>query len=617
MVIGLASGVSAQQADGFALNRFDPSERGSEWFVLESLDLRGDSWLATGVVGDWSHKPLVLYRPDGSESRALIGDQIFLHAGASLITKDRLRMSLSVPVAVYQHGEAGTANGMTYYPPSQASLGDVRVGADVRLLGEYGSPLTVAAGVQVHIPTGSRGDYTGDGKLRVAPRVLGAGDVGPVTYAARLAFQYRAQGGDWGDGSIGSEVQFAAAAGLRLADRKLVVGPEVYGSTVVTDGDAFFQKLSTPVELIVGGHYLIADQVRAGLGVGPGLTRAFGTPQLRVLASVEYAPAYVPPPPPPPPDRDGDGVLDPDDACPDVAGLKTGDPKTNGCPPPPDRDGDGIVDADDACPDQTGVKTDDPKTNGCPPPPPDRDGDGVADADDACPDEAGVKTEDPKTNGCPPPPPDRDGDGIVDAEDACPDAAGPQSSDPKQNGCPPARIEAGEIKILQQVNFKTASAKIPVESDAILAAVADILKEHPEIAKVRVEGHTDNRGGAAYNQRLSKRRAASVVKWLTGHDIERARLTSQGFGDTRPIEPNATEEGRRTNRRVEFHIEQTNEPRPAAGEVQPAAAVAPPAPASEAAPQPPAAEAASQPPAGEAPQPSAEQPKQPPEEKKE
>ena len=195
-----------------------------------------------------------------------------------------------------------------------------------------------------------------------------------------------------------------------------------------------------------------------------------------------------------------------------------------------------------------------------------------------------MKTDDPKTNGCPPPPPDRDGDGILDAEDACPDAAGPKSDDPKQNGCPAARIEAGEIKILQQVKFKTASARILPESDAILTAVADILKEHPEITKVRVEGHTDNRGGAAYNQGLSRQRAASVVKWLTGHGIDRARLASQGFGDTRPIEPNATEEGRRNNRRVEFHIEQTSEPKPAAGDVPPAAE--PPLPPADQAKQP-------------------------------
>ena len=57
----------AQQAPGFAIDRFDPSERGSEWFALESLDLRGEARLAFGVVGDWGHKPLVLYAPDGSQ----------------------------------------------------------------------------------------------------------------------------------------------------------------------------------------------------------------------------------------------------------------------------------------------------------------------------------------------------------------------------------------------------------------------------------------------------------------------------------------------------------------------------------------------------------------------
>ena len=77
--------------------------------------------------------------------------------------------------------------------------------------------------------------------------------------------------------------------------------------------------------------------------------------------------------------------------------MKTDDPKTNGCPG--DRDGDGITDDKDACPDQPGIKTDDPKTNGCPDP--DRDHDGVLNDVDACPDQAGPKSDDPKTNGCP------------------------------------------------------------------------------------------------------------------------------------------------------------------------------------------------------------------------
>src|SRR5258708_6995739 len=74
----------AQQAEGFALNRFEPSERGGEWFALESLDLRGEGRVALGVVGDWGHKPLVLYATDGSEKNVLVEDQLFVHVGGGV-----------------------------------------------------------------------------------------------------------------------------------------------------------------------------------------------------------------------------------------------------------------------------------------------------------------------------------------------------------------------------------------------------------------------------------------------------------------------------------------------------------------------------------------------------
>jgi outer membrane protein OmpA-like peptidoglycan-associated protein len=205
------------------------------------------------------------------------------------------------------------------------------------------------------------------------------------------------------------------------------------------------------------------------------------------------------------------------------------------------------VDEKDACPDDAGPATDDPATNGCP----DRDKDGVPDKVDACPDVPGVKTSDPKTNGCPP---DRDGDGIIDSEDACPDEPGPRTSDPKTNGCPLAVIKGEEVKIRDQIRFRFNSADLDPASDPILAAVAQILAEHKDITHVRIEGHTDNVGGAAYNLALSQRRAASVLKWLVSHGIEKKRLESHGYGLTKPIDVNTTDDGRRSNRRVEFHI---------------------------------------------------------------
>jgi outer membrane protein OmpA-like peptidoglycan-associated protein len=165
-----------------------------------------------------------------------------------------------------------------------------------------------------------------------------------------------------------------------------------------------------------------------------------------------------------------------------------------------------------------------------------------------------LKTDDPKTNGCPDP--DRDKDGIPNDADACPDVAGPSNADPKKNGCPQAYIQAGQIKIRDQVKFATASAAIVPGKDSqeVLDAVEKILEQHPEIKQVRVEGHTDNTGLPAFNRTLSQHRAESVVKWLVGRGVDPSRLTAQGFGPDRPIDDNGTDGGRRNNRRVEFHI---------------------------------------------------------------
>jgi outer membrane protein OmpA-like peptidoglycan-associated protein len=551
---GLARGAHAQ-AQGFAVDQFDPSERGSDWFSVESLDLRGGVRPALGVVMDGAYRPLVVYNPDGTVQRSIVRNQIFAHAGGTLVLGDRFRVGFNLPIAVFQDGHAGDVDGVTFAPPDTPSIGDLRLGADLRLFGTYGEPITMALGARFFIPTGQRDNYTGDGAVRLDGRIEIAGDLDIFTYAARVGVEYRNLDENIGGSAIGSQVLFGAAAGLRLFDKAFTIGPEVYGATVISNSDAFFATQATPVDAVLGAHLTFARDFRLGGAIGPGLTRGFGSPVFRWMASLEWAPAYEeekppePPPPPEPSDRDKDGIADDSDACPDTPGVKTDDPKTNGCPP--DRDKDGIADDNDACPDTPGVKTDDPKTNGCPS---DRDKDGVVDDVDACPDTPGIKTDDPKTNGCPDP--DRDKDGIANDADACPDVAGPSNPDPKKNGCPQAYIQAGQIKIRDQVKFATGSAAIVAGKDSadVLTAVQKILADHGEITHLRVEGHTDNVGAAAMNRTLSQHRAESVLKWLVKHGIDATRLTAQGFGPDRPIDDNSTDEGRRNNRRVEFHL---------------------------------------------------------------
>lgn len=539
------------EAETFALNRYNPSERGSDWFANESLDLRGHLRPLLGVVGDWSYKPLVLYTPDGDELSAIVRHQVYAHLGGGLILWERVRAAVSVPLLIYNDGETQETTNGTFSAQDGTTFGDVRLGVDLRLLGEYGAPFTVAVGGQLHLPTGNEDAYAGDGEVRLQPHLLGAGDLGPFAYAAQVGFNYRAHSGDLDNAPFGSELTFALGAGVRLADERLLIGPELFGSTVVSKGSAAFKRRTTPVELVFGGKYRVGSGIRIGAGVGPGLTRGFGAPQLRVLAAIEWLPEIVEEQKQlPPSDRDRDGIVDTKDACPDVPGEANEDPNKNGCPPA-DRDGDGVLDEDDACPDEAGKPNDDPNKNGCPPR--DRDKDEILDENDACPDEPGEPNDDPQKNGCPPPS-DRDGDTIVDSEDACPEVPGEANDEPSKNGCPLAKVEQGQIIILERVEFETDSAKLLTDSDTILNAVLRVLQEHSEIAKVSIEGHTDNRGSVAHNLRLSKRRAAAVLDWLVNRGIDEGRLQSQGFGLKRPIDTNETAEGRQNNRRVEFHI---------------------------------------------------------------
>lgn len=101
------------------------------------------------------------------------------------------------------------------------------------------------------------------------------------------------------------------------------------------------------------------------------------------------------------------------------------------------------------------------------------------------------------------------------------------------------------------IHFDTGKATIQADSDAVLQQIVQLLKQDGTL-KLRVEGHTDNQGTAAANQALSEKRAQAVVAWLTSHGVPAARLVAKGFGATKPVADNASEDGRAKNRRVEL-----------------------------------------------------------------
>lgn len=230
------------------------------------------------------------------------------------------------------------------------------------------------------------------------------------------------------------------------------------------------------------------------------------------------------------PDSDGDGIPDAEDECPYEAGL----PEFNGCP---DTDGDGVPDKDDKCPTVPGLK----EFDGCP----DTDGDGIPDNLDKCPEVAGPKAND----GCPWP--DRDGDGVPDKDDQCPDVAGPASN----QGCPEVTEEVKKTlnDYAKTILFDTGKSSIKSESEKVLKDIIAIINEYPT-AKFSIEGHTDSVGSAANNLKLSKERAASVMQYLIQNGVGSSRLSSEGFGQDKPIASNKTAAGRTVNRRVEINL---------------------------------------------------------------
>jgi len=123
-----------------------------------------------------------------------------------------------------------------------------------------------------------------------------------------------------------------------------------------------------------------------------------------------------------------------------------------------------------------------------------------------------------------------------------------------QLGAARIEIEKKQIKILEKVQFETAKAVIKPESFGLLNEVAAVVITNPDLGRVEVAGHTDNRGSDSYNQTLSEKRANSVKDYLVGQGVDVARLVAVGYGETKPLDTNRTPEGREVNRRVEFNL---------------------------------------------------------------
>ncbi len=242
-------------------------------------------------------------------------------------------------------------------------------------------------------------------------------------------------------------------------------------------------------------------------------------------------------------DSDGDGVEDYRDECPDTPAEAKGHVDDKGCEL--DSDGDGVPDWRDQCPNTPVEALGGIDEKGCPI---DSDGDGVPDYLDQCPNTPAAALGHVDERGCEA---DSDGDGVPDYKDMCPEMAGPADN----KGCPEESKEIISVfrKAMQGIQFETGKAKIKRNSYGILDEIAQIFLDNPNYT-AEVQGHTDNVGKPQANLKLSDDRANAVRDYLISKGVAAERLTARGYGDTMPIESNATSKGRAKNRRVEFDL---------------------------------------------------------------
>jgi outer membrane protein OmpA-like peptidoglycan-associated protein len=428
-------------------------------------------------------------------------------------------------------------------------------------------------------PTGTRRQFVGAGSFGVGADLAVGRRWERVRFSTHLGYQFQARSSAVSTVYADDEIRFGAAVSVPIKG-PWAIDAEVAGATVVSRegraalGEAWSTAAHTPTELLLAAMYDPVDSPQwVRVGVGPGLTPGFGTPDIRAFVQVGIARkepferrvyVYDDTPKPTANDLDGDGVANEHDRCPtaqeDHDGFESGD----GCPDP-DNDGDGIPDVEDGHR-VNGVVVQHKVWEGF--------GDcmGVAEDDD------GFESDD----GCPDR--DNDDDGILDELDGPRDAYGavvwaegkpgfgacfeqPETLNGNEDGdgCPDEGLavydrRAQSIQISGRVYFDSGTARIQQDSYEVLDAVALILTSYPNIELVEVQGHTDVRGNAAYNLELSQMRVDEVRSYLMSQGIAGYRLMAVGYGETEPLVEAISEEGHALNRRVEFVVQEVADP---------------------------------------------------------
>ncbi len=562
-----ASGSQAQAGGRVFIDNFRQAVTTEDGFAINRPIDRGHGKFGVSITGDYGKNELVFGQANGSDI-SIIKQAVTGQMTLSLGLWNRLVLFAGLPVNLWQDGTGvnGTLNGtaFTLNGPDDLAMGDIWFGARIRIAGERNDKAALALQLTGTAPTGRKADdtitYSGERGFTGIPMLLAEVRPGPVIITANVGARIRERSTRFPTNPVNHELLYGLGLTVPVVKNTFNLYAEAYGATELfadrglSDTSQFGKKPVSPLEAIGGFRYFPGGGFALGAAAGPGLLKGYGNPDFRVIGNIGWAApvdekkeeAAAVEEIPPTVDADGDGVADDADRCPQDAEDQDGFEDADGCPDL-DNDQDGIADAQDQCPADAEDKDAFQDEDGCPDL--DNDQDGIPDANDKAPNDAEDKDGFEDDDGVPDL--DNDTDGVPDAQDKCPMAPGKSEDE----GCPKAvRIEGNQIKILQRVEFDNGKATIRKQSFPVLEDVRIVLETNKQITKIRVEGHTDNKGKADKNLTLSQQRAESVKDWLVQRGIDAGRIEAAGIGQERPIADNKTNKGRQVNRRVEFHI---------------------------------------------------------------
>lgn len=472
----------AQSTEGFRIDRLRPPPTAEDGLGMQYARTLGHLVPGVGLVLDYAHAPLVARTTEG-ERGEIVSNRFLAHVVGALGVLDFLELHVRVPVA-FTASDAPTVGGLAFAAPDVVALGDGALGGSVSFFSEGRRGFSIGLGVEALIPWGTSTSYASDTELSARGQLLATYALPAVTISAMVGGLYRPER-QISVAHAGSELEYALGVLVPVVPDVDVL-LEVLGAVSLPEG----QSHPSPFEALLGGRVRAGSGVAIEAAIGMGFSQAPGVPDVRALAGVRWTQ-----PPPPIADTDGDGLLDPDDACPEIAEDRDGWQDGDGCVDPDD-DGDGWMDEDDACPREQ------------------EDRDGFSDAD-GCPD------------------PDDDGDGVRDEDDQCPRAPGQEF----QHGCPQL-ITAGSdrITLTWPIEFGEGSDALPVSAGGALDEIARTLAVDETEARWRIAVRAVPASRRDDGTELARARALVIVATLVGMGVDAARLEAAtlpaGPGDT-------------------------------------------------------------------------------------